>query len=101
VSFAQYQATASTIAKPILIKGVTILTMTHGTVANGSVLIENGKIKAAGPTIPVPPNADIIDTRGKFLLPRLIKPYSHTGIYPLLGFEGNVDLSEAEGNFHS
>lgn len=99
--YGQPQATASTISRPILIKGVTILTMSHGTIANGSVLIENGKIKSVGATIPVPPNAEIIDARGKFLLPGLINPHSHTGIYPLLGFEGNVDLSESEGNFHS
>ena len=32
----------------MLIKDATILTVTKGTIAKGSILVENGKIKAVG-----------------------------------------------------
>lgn len=85
----------------IVIRGASILTMSHGTIPNGVVLIENGKITAIGPNTSIPANAEIIDAHGKFVLPGLINPHSHTGIYPLLGMEGDNDLSESQGNIHS
>ena len=86
---------------PVAIRGASILTITHGIIQNGTVLIENGKIKAVGSDIPIPANAEIIDAKGEYVSPGLINPHSHTGIYPLLGMQGNQDLSEVQGNIHS
>jgi len=94
-------ATAAANGRPIAIKGATVLTATHGSIENGTVLLENGKIKAVGAQIPVPANAKIVDAKGKFITPGLVNPHSHTGIYPLLGLQGNVDLSEANSNINS
>jgi imidazolonepropionase-like amidohydrolase len=44
-------------AETILIRNATVLTVTKGTVENGSVLIENGKIAAVGANVSAP--ADI------------------------------------------
>jgi imidazolonepropionase-like amidohydrolase len=87
--------------RPIVIRGASILTITHGTIKNGTVLLDKGKIQAVGVDIPIPANAEIIDAEGKYVSPGLINPHSHTGIYPLLGMQGNLDLSEAQGNIHS
>lgn len=35
--------------KPILLKGGKLLTITHGVIENGSILIDNDKITAIGP----------------------------------------------------
>ena len=35
----------------VLIKDATILTVTHGTIARGSILVEHGKISAVGPAV--------------------------------------------------
>lgn len=87
--------------RPVAIRGASILTITHGIIQNGTVLIENGKIKAVGSDIPIPADAEIIDATGEYVSPGLINPHSHTGIYPLLGMQGNQDLSEVQGNIHS
>jgi imidazolonepropionase-like amidohydrolase len=75
--------------------------MSHGAIPNGTVLIEAGKIYAVGTKIAMPPDAEVIDASGKFLTPGFINPHSHTGVYPLLGMQGNIDLSESQGNIHS
>jgi imidazolonepropionase-like amidohydrolase len=49
---------------PIVIRGATILTMTHGSIEGGTVVIENGKITAVGKDVQVPSDAEVIDARG-------------------------------------
>ena len=48
----------------LLIKGGTILTVTHGKIENGSILIHNGKIAAVGKNVSAPANAKVIDASG-------------------------------------
>ena len=67
-------------AQNMLIRNVTVLTVTKGTVANGSVLVENGKISAVGKDISAPAGATVIDGSGKFLMPGIIDCHSHTAI---------------------
>ncbi|HEV2117709.1 MAG TPA: hypothetical protein VGR48_16865 [Terriglobales bacterium] len=61
--------------RPIVIKGATILTMTHGTIANGTVVIENGKIAEVGTAVRVPANAEVINAAGEYVLPGLVDPH--------------------------
>jgi imidazolonepropionase-like amidohydrolase len=68
-----------------LIRNATILTVTNGTIANGSVLIRGGKIAAVGTNVPAPANARVIDATGKFVLPGIIDTHSHTAV------EGSVN----------
>jgi len=72
-SAAQNESAAS---RPIVIRGATILTMTHGTIPNGTVVIENGKITEVGARVSVPPNAEIINANGEYVLPGLVDPHS-------------------------
>jgi imidazolonepropionase-like amidohydrolase len=88
---AKLAAGASSAAKPAaptetLIKNATILTASHGTINNGSILIRNGKIAEVGPNVKArDPNARIIDATGKYVTPGIIDCHSHTGI------DGNVN----------
>ncbi len=72
-------------AETTLIRNATVLTVTKGTVENGSVLIENGKVAAVGANVSAPAGATIVDGTGKFLMPGIIDCHSHTAI------EGNVN----------
>ena len=99
--FSQANSERPTSNRPTVIRGATVLTVTHDTIENGTVVIEGGKIKAVGINLAIPPNAEIVMATGKYLLPGLINPHSHTGIYPLYGMKGNVDLSESQGDIHS
>ncbi|MDQ3280866.1 MAG: amidohydrolase family protein [Acidobacteriota bacterium] len=78
-------ATLSAQERVTLIRNATLLTITHGTIENGSVLIRNGKIAAVGRDIAAPANARVIDATGKFVLPGIIDTHSHTGV------EGSVN----------
>ena len=80
------EATASAAPVETLIKNATILTASHGTINNGSILIRDGKIAEVGPNVKArDPNARVIDATGKFVTPGIIDCHSHTGV------EGSVN----------
>ena len=64
----------------ILIRNATVMTVTKGTVQNGSVLIENGKIAAIGKNLTAPADATVVDGTGKYLIPGIIDCHSHTAM---------------------
>ncbi|HWQ61843.1 MAG TPA: amidohydrolase family protein, partial [Negativicutes bacterium] len=61
--------------------GGTVLTMTGPTLPAGTVLVEGGKIVAAGERVAVPADATVIDATGKFVTPGLIDAHTHLGVY--------------------
>src|SRR3954468_16630027 len=73
-------ATFAARAEPILIRNATVLTVTKGTVQNGNVLIQNGKIAAIGKNISAPSDATVVDATGKYLMPGIIDCHSHTAV---------------------
>ncbi len=64
----------------VLIKDGTILTVSHGNIAKGSILIRGGKIAEVGPTVTAPAGATVIDASGQFVTPGIIDPHSHIAI---------------------
>src|SRR5206468_197851 len=58
---------AQTRAAPaaVAIRGGTILTVTKGTIQNGTIVLRDGKIAAVGADVPIPPGADVVDAGGK------------------------------------
>ena len=62
----------------VAITNATILTASHGTIENGTVLIRNGKIAAVGKDIAVPAGAQVIDGNGKYVMPGIIDAHSHS-----------------------
>ena len=73
------QSGQSAASSETLIKNATILTASHGTIKNGSILIRNGKIAAVGVDVKATdPNARVIDATGKYVTPGIIDCHSHT-----------------------
>jgi len=68
------------IKNDVVIKGGTILTVTHGKIENGSIYIHNGKIAAVGQSVNAPAGASVIDAAGKFVMPGIIDSHSHIAL---------------------
>ena len=87
------RATPPTDAPPvILIENATILTVSHGTMERGSILIKDGKIAEVGPSIKAPAGAKVIDAAGQFVMPGIIDCHSHIAIEGGVN-EGSVSVS--------
>jgi imidazolonepropionase-like amidohydrolase len=76
----------------ILIQNATILTVSHGTIERGSILIKDGKIAEVGPSIKAPANAQVIDAAGQFVMPGIIDCHSHIAVDGSVN-EGSVAVS--------
>lgn len=78
------------------IKGGRLLTITHGTIENGVVVIENGKITAVGPaaSTQIPANARVLDATGMTVYPGLIDSESHLGLTEISAVPSTNDLVE-------
>jgi imidazolonepropionase-like amidohydrolase len=76
----------------ILIQNATILTVTHGTLEHGSILIKDGKIAEVGPAIKVPKDAKVIDAAGQFVMPGIIDCHSHIAVEGGIN-EGSISVS--------
>jgi imidazolonepropionase-like amidohydrolase len=62
----------------VAITNATILTASHGTIEQGTILIRNGKIAAIGKDVTVPAGAQVIDGNGKYVMPGIIDAHSHS-----------------------
>jgi imidazolonepropionase-like amidohydrolase len=76
----------------ILIQNATILTVSHGTIEHGSILIKDGKILEVGQSIKVPKDAQVIDAAGQFVMPGIIDCHSHIAVDGSVN-EGSVSVS--------
>jgi len=68
-------------APAVALKGATIHTAAGPPITGGTLIIENGKISAVGVNIPIPDGIDVIRVAGKVIIPGLIDPHSHIGIF--------------------
>jgi imidazolonepropionase-like amidohydrolase len=89
-------AAAAAQSPPILIRNATVLTVTKGTLAPGSVLVRDGRIAAVGPDIAPPPGARVIDATGWYLMPGIIDCHSHIAVEGSVN-EGSVSVSSMVG----
>lgn len=64
----------------LAIKNAKVITITNGVIDKGTVLIENGKIKAVGTDIEIPAEAQIIEAEGKYVMPGLIDAHTAIGL---------------------
>jgi imidazolonepropionase-like amidohydrolase len=75
----------------ILILNATVLTVSHGTIEHGSILIKDGKIAEVGQSIKAPKEAQVIDAAGQFVIPGIIDCHSHIAAESIN--EGSVSVS--------
>lgn len=64
----------------ILIQNATVMTVTHGNIEHGSILIRDGKIAAVGTDLQAPEGAAVIDATGQYVIPGIIDCHSHIAI---------------------
>ncbi|MDQ8754966.1 amidohydrolase [Sphingosinicella sp. LHD-64] len=65
----------------LAIVGATVLTGTGAEIANGTVLLADGRIEAVGAGLPVPDGYQRIDGAGRWVTPGVIDAHSHVGIW--------------------
>jgi imidazolonepropionase-like amidohydrolase len=79
-------------APVLLIENATILTISHGTIEHGSILIRDGKIAEVAQSIAKPQGAEVIDANGQFVMPGIIDCHSHIAVDGSVN-EGSVPVS--------
>src|SRR5271157_1611548 len=82
--------------KVIAITGGRLLTVSHGTIENGVLVIADGKIAAVGEAgkVDVPAGAEIVDAHGLTVYPGLIDPESNFGLTEVSADQNSNDLAE-------
>jgi imidazolonepropionase-like amidohydrolase len=75
-----------------VIQDATLLTVTHGTIEHGSILIRDGKIAAVGKNVKAPAGATVIDAAGQFVIPGIIDCHSHIAVDGSVN-EGSISVS--------
>lgn len=65
----------------VFIKDAVILTVTKGTIPKGSILVEDGKIKAIGEDLEAPEGVKVIDAKGLVAMPGIIDAHSHIAVH--------------------
>ena len=80
----------------IAITGGKLLTVSHGTIENGVLVIADGKIAAVGEfgKVAVPAGATVIDAHGLTVYPGLIDPDTTLGLTEVGSDQNSNDLSE-------
>lgn len=78
----------------LAIKNGKLVTITNGTIENGTILIENGKIVAIGKDVAIPEGAQVIDATGKWVTPGLIDAHAHIGLFGEPSIWANNDGNE-------
>ena len=95
LAFAQTKPAAPS-SGTIVLKGGKLLTITHGTIENGVLVMENGKIAAVGATgkVNVPANALVIDVTGMTVYPGLIDSETNLGLIEISAEKMTNDMVE-------
>jgi imidazolonepropionase-like amidohydrolase len=79
----------------LVIRGGTILTVTNGTIENGTIVVRDGKIAAIGTEIEIPSGVDVIEADGHFVMPGIIDAHSHIAAESIN--EGSISVSSMTG----
>jgi len=79
----------------VAIRNATLVTVTKGTIQNGTIVMRAGKIAAIGSNISIPSGAEIVDGTGKFVSPGIIDCHSHIAADSIN--EGGTTVSSMTG----
>jgi imidazolonepropionase-like amidohydrolase len=82
--------------KTVVLKGGKLLTVSHGVVENGILVMSGGKITALGAagSVAIPKNAQVIDVTGMTVYPGLIDSESALGLTEISAESSTNDLIE-------
>ena len=83
--------------KPVVLKGGKLLTVTHGTIENGVLVMQAGKIVALGSaaSVKAPKDAQVIDVTGMTVYPGLIDSETHLGLVEIASEITTNDMIES------
>jgi imidazolonepropionase-like amidohydrolase len=92
--FCSSSATAQ--QKPLVLKGGKLLTVSHGAIENGVLVMSAGKISAIGTasSIKIPKDAEVINVTGMTVYPGLIDSESYLGLTEISAEGSTNDLIE-------
>jgi imidazolonepropionase-like amidohydrolase len=82
--------------QPVALKGGKLLTVTHGVIENGTVIMQAGTITAVGAagSVRIPPSAQVIDATGMTIYPGLIDSETNLGLTEISAENMTNDLVE-------
>ncbi len=80
--------------EPIAIVNGTVYTMAGPALENATVILRDGKIENVGSGLSIPPGAQVIDAKGKRVLPGFIDANCHVGLVEIDQVQSTVDTSE-------
>lgn len=78
----------------LAITGATIQTIANGCLQEADVLIEGSKILAVGRNLAIPQEAELVEARGKVIMPGLVDCHTHLGIAEEAVGQAHVDKNE-------
>lgn len=81
-------------ARPILLSGADLVTVSHGVIPRGELLIVDGRIAAIGPRVDAPADAVRIDLAGKRVYPGYIAADSVLGLTEIESVRATNDMAE-------
>lgn len=83
-------------AGPIVIRGGKLLTVTHGVIENGVLVMEDGKIAAVGAagSVRIPAGATVVDAKGMTVYPGLFDAETNLGLVEIGSDAMTSDLNE-------
>lgn len=89
-------STAAVAQQPIVLKGGKLLTITHGVIENGMLVMADGKITAVGAagSVAIPADARVIDASGMTVYPGLIDSETYLGLTEISAEKSTNDLVE-------
>src|SRR5437879_354926 len=91
VTFGSLPASAQ---NAIAITGAKLLTVTQGVIENGTLVVESGRIAAIGADVRVPPDARVIDARGKVVMPGMIDAGDELGLVEIPAEQITLDATD-------
>jgi imidazolonepropionase-like amidohydrolase len=82
--------------KPVALKGGKLLTITHGVIENGVIVMQGGKITAVGAasSVTIPSGTQVIDATGMTIYPGLIDSETQLGLTEISAENMTNDLVE-------
>jgi imidazolonepropionase-like amidohydrolase len=79
----------------VALRGGKLLTVSHGVIENGVVVMQNDRITAVGPaSTPIPAGAKVIDVTGMTVYPGLIDAETHLGLTEVAADRMTDDMLE-------